>query len=168
MSLSFWAIFILILALGIPSLWLHLLTRNKKYSILTKGKKYVGFWLRFGAGLTDVVILLVIEYILAKILFGSFLLDDSGIVLIDCLISWSYVCIMQSSSRQATLGMMLFKFKICDHSLKRVGLGKITLRYFSTSLSILILGIGFFMIGWTKKKQGLHDLFAKTLHVETQ
>ena len=40
-----------------------------------------------------------------------------------------------------------------------------TLRYFSAPLSGLILLIGFFMIGFTKKKQGLHDIFTKTLHV---
>jgi uncharacterized RDD family membrane protein YckC len=61
---------------------------------------------------------------------------------------------------------MLLKFKIYDHNFKRVGLGKITLRYFALTLSSFILLIGFFMIGWTKKKQGLHDMFAKTLHIE--
>ena len=30
-------------------------------------------------------------------------------------------------------------------------------------LSAIILGVGFLMIGWTQRKQGLHDMVAGTL-----
>ena len=54
---------------------------------------------------------------------------------------------------------------LSDQNFKKITLGRATLRYFSAPLSGLILLIGFFMIGFTKKKQGLHDIFTKTLHV---
>ena len=38
-------------------------------------------------------------------------------------------------------------------------------RYFAKILSALILLFGFFMIGWTARKQGLHDKVAGTLVV---
>ena len=62
--------------------------------------------------------------------------------------------------------MMILKIKIYDESLQRVGFWRLTLRYFSTILSNIILGIGFFMIGWTKRKQGLHDMIARTIHLK--
>ena len=79
-------------------------------------------------------------------------------------ISWSYICLFQSSKYQATLGQKLCGIKISDQNFKKLTLGRATLRYFCLSLSGLILLIGYFMIGFTKKKQGLHDIFCKTLH----
>ena len=43
--------------------------------------------------------------------------------------------------------------------------GRATGRYFSTPLSGLILLVGYFMIGWTLRKQGLHDKIARTIHL---
>jgi uncharacterized RDD family membrane protein YckC len=61
--------------------------------------------------------------------------------------------------------MMMCKIKIYDQRLKRITLGRATIRYFSLSLSGIIFLIGYIMIGLTKRKQGLHDMFAKTLHI---
>ena len=66
---------------------------------------------------------------------------------------------------QATIGMKMCKIKICDQNFKKITLGRATLRYFSAPLSGIIFLIGFLMIGFTKKKQGLHDLITKTLHI---
>lgn len=169
MSIGFWQLLIVFIIFILPPLWLYLINRDNNYKSISKNSnvRLVGFWVRFGAGLTDIVIIFAVQYIITIIFFSTFFTDAAGAMFVQALISWAYICIMQSSKRQATLGMMLLKFKICDHNLKRVGLGKITLRYFATSLSWLILFIGFFMIGWTKRKQGLHDIFAKTLHVES-
>jgi uncharacterized RDD family membrane protein YckC len=36
-------------------------------------------------------------------------------------------------------------------------------RHFAKRLSAMILGIGYIMVGFTERKQGLHDLLAGTL-----
>lgn len=168
MSIGFWQLLIVFVIFILPSLWLYLINKKNNYNKSAAKIRYVGFWIRFGAGLTDIVIIFVAQYILTLVLFGNFLTESGWAVFLQFLISWAYICILQSSKRQATLGMMLLKFKICDHNFNRVSLGKITLRYFAITLSGLILCIGFFMIGWTKRRQGLHDIFAKTLHIENK
>ena len=62
--------------------------------------------------------------------------------------------------------MMLLKIKIYDEQFQRVGFWRLTGRYFSTFISGIIIGIGYFMIGWTKRKQGLHDMIARTIYLK--
>jgi len=52
---------------------------------------------------------------------------------------------------------------VADEMGQRISFGRATGRYFAKILSSLILLIGFFMIGWTARKQGLHDMIAGTL-----
>lgn len=77
--------------------------------------------------------------------------------------SWLYFSLMESSSKQATIGKMIVGIKVVDYKMGRIGFGKASGRYFSKILSQLILFIGFFMAAFTRKKQGLHDLIASTL-----
>ncbi|EQD60246.1 membrane protein containing RDD domain protein, partial [mine drainage metagenome] len=51
---------------------------------------------------------------------------------------------------------------------ERIGFGRATGRYFATFLSVIILFFGYFMIGWTQRKQALHDMMAGTLVVRKQ
>ena len=111
-----------------------------------------------------IIIGFVVGFILQIILYDTNFGPGSDYI-IGIIISWSYFCLMHSSKHQATVGMKMCKIKICDQNFKKITLGRATLRYFSAPLSGLILLIGFFMIGFTKKKQGLHDIFTKTLHV---
>ena len=45
----------------------------------------------------------------------------------------------------------------------RVSFGRATGRYFAKIISSIILFIGYLMIAFTEKKQGLHDIIAETL-----
>ena len=56
--------------------------------------------------------------------------------------------------------------KIHDEHFNRLRFWRLTGRYFATYLSALILLIGFFIIAFTKRKQGLHDLVARTIHTK--
>jgi len=66
-----------------------------------------------------------------------------------------YQAVMESSVKQATLGKMALGIVVTDLSGNRVSFGKALGRYFGQILSGFILGIGFLMIGFTTKKQGL-------------
>jgi uncharacterized RDD family membrane protein YckC len=76
------------------------------------------------------------------------------------ILPWLYWAIMESSSRQATLGKMALGIVVTDLEGHRISFGKATGRYFGKLISLLILLIGFIMIAFTDKKQGLHDMMA--------
>ena len=57
---------------------------------------------------------------------------------------------------------------VTDLEGRRIGFGKATGRHFAKILSALILGIGFLMVAFTQRKQGLHDILAGTLVVKGQ
>jgi uncharacterized RDD family membrane protein YckC len=79
--------------------------------------------------------------------------------------AWLYFSLMESSAYQATLGKRLVGIMVTDLSGQRIGFGRATARFFAKYLSQLILYIGFFMAGFTQRKQALHDLIASTLVV---
>jgi len=76
---------------------------------------------------------------------------------------WLYSAILESSSKQATLGKMALGLTVTDTKTQRIGFGQASGRYFAKYISFLILCVGFMMAGFTKRKQGLHDLIASTL-----
>jgi uncharacterized RDD family membrane protein YckC len=70
---------------------------------------------------------------------------------------------MESSSKRATLGKMALGIIVTDLEGKRISFGRATGRFFSKILSGIIIYIGFIMVAFTDKKQGLHDMIAGTL-----
>jgi len=55
---------------------------------------------------------------------------------------------------------------VTDITGQPIGFGRATGRYFAKILSAIILCIGFIMIAFTQRKQGLHDMIANTLVVK--
>tara|TARA_B100001964_G_C13871727_1_gene438989 strand:+ start:230 stop:412 length:183 start_codon:yes stop_codon:yes gene_type:complete len=47
-----------------------------------------------------------------------------------------------------------------------IGFWRATGNYLLVGISILILFIGLFMIGFTSRKQGLHNLVSRTIHLK--
>jgi uncharacterized RDD family membrane protein YckC len=70
---------------------------------------------------------------------------------------------MESSTSQATIGKMLMGIKVTDMNGHRISFARASGRFFGKALSKLIVYIGFIMAAFTEKKQGLHDILAKTL-----
>ncbi|MBK9732740.1 MAG: RDD family protein [Chitinophagaceae bacterium] len=89
----------------------------------------------------------------------------STLIIISVTISWLYYALMESSQRQATLGKSALGIKVTDLNGNRISFLNATGRYFGKILSGLIFGIGYIMIIFTEKKQGLHDVLAGTLVV---
>ena len=147
-------IFILLYGIlfGLAPLLTHLLIEKKPYPDKYQ-RHYAGFWHRFAATLIDGLVLIVPCLIVSWIPFMPLVLQ------------WLYFSLFHSSSHQATLGMMSLKIKIYNENEESLSFGRATGRFFSTPLSALILFIGYFMIGWTLRKQGLHDKIARTIHL---
>ena len=153
MSISFWMILIVLIVYVVPTVLCLVLIKKKDYKKLPVKKRYAGFWWRVLAGLIDNIILAIISVAL------SFIVPFIGVF-----IYWLYFVILQSSEKRSTLGMRVCDIKIHDEHFNKLGFWRLTGRYFATGLSGIILLIGFFMIAFTKRKQGLHDLVARTIH----
>jgi len=131
---------------------------------------YAGFWRRLVAWILDLLLLGVVTVPL-NLAFGGddgYTAASSGAQSISTVIGWLYYALMESSSKQATVGKMALGIVVTDTEGRRIGFGKATGRYFAKFLSFLILGIGFLMVAFTKRKQGLHDILAGTLVIRGQ
>jgi uncharacterized RDD family membrane protein YckC len=133
---------------------------------------YAGFWRRVAAWILDLLILGIVTVPL-NLAFGDGAGSDRMAYSpeaqsISTALGWLYFALMESSARQATLGKMALGIVVTDLEGRRIGFGKATGRYFAKILSALILGIGFLMVAFTQRKQGLHDILAGTLVVKGQ
>jgi uncharacterized RDD family membrane protein YckC len=82
---------------------------------------------------------------------------------LSLLLNWLYNAILESSTWQATVGKKALSLVVTDESGQRISFGRASARYFAKIVSSMILLFGFFMIGWTERKRGLHDMIAGTL-----
>lgn len=141
-------------------------------------KGYAGFLLRFVAYIIDSLILSIPIYGTMFALFGTSMMsgdpatvEEAGSMffiwyLLILAIMWFYYAYMESSSNQATIGKMALGLKVTDMNGNKLNFMQASGRFFGKILSSLIVGIGYLMIAFTEKKQGLHDILAKTLVVK--
>ncbi len=143
------------------------------------GVGYGGFWIRVLAAIIDGIIVRVVVFPVSAIfglgglagMMGGFphrglglhILGGGIVAVLVIFGSWLYEAFMLSSPYQATLGKMILGMKATDLNGNRISFGRATGRHFSKWLSAMVLGIGFIMVGFTERKQGLHDLLAGTL-----
>ncbi len=73
-----------------------------------------------------------------------------------------YYVILTCSPKQATIGKNIVGVMVVDSHKNPLSLTHSLGRCLSYYFSYLTLGIGFLMIGWTKKHTGLHDKIAQT------
>jgi uncharacterized RDD family membrane protein YckC len=83
------------------------------------------------------------------------------------IVQWLYEALLTSSSWQATVGKRVVGLKVTDEAGNRISFERATGRFFAKILSGLIFEIGFLMIAFTPRKQGLHDMIAGTLVMKT-
>ena len=136
---------------------------------------YAGFWMRFLAYLVDSLLISAVFFPLG-IGVGLAIAasgDDGnspllpvvrlGINGVSFAAGWLYYALLESSSWQGTVGKKLLGLKVTDPNGNRISFGRATGRYFAKILSGMICFIGFVMVAFTERKQGLHDMLAGTL-----
>jgi uncharacterized RDD family membrane protein YckC len=149
------------------------------YPMVAAGVRYGGFWIRVVAFIIDAIIVRVVAWPIGMVfglggmagMMGGFphgglglhLLGGGLVAVVIIFGSWLYEAFMLSSQYQATLGKMIFGMKVTDLYGNRISFGRATGRHFAKWLSGMILFIGFIMVGFTERKQGLHDMLAGTL-----
>jgi uncharacterized RDD family membrane protein YckC len=150
---------------------------------------YAGFWLRFVAVLIDGLVLGVIQWIAVMPFLGLLGLgvasdiqnlenmDESeamgmmgpmmamaGVAYVGFfIIQILYYALMESSSKQATLGKMALGLKVTDINGNKIDFTKGLVRSLCRVISGMIMCIGYLIAAFTEKKQGLHDMIANTL-----
>lgn len=150
---------------------------------------YSGFWRRVGASLIDSLVLGVVtspiggimtlgaagfspdammglseEQTLAMMMPIMAMAAVAG--LISFIIQMLYFALMESSKYQATLGKMALGIIVTDLEGGRISFGRALGRNLAKIISSLILMIGYIMVAFTSRKQGLHDLMAGTLVIK--
>ena len=150
---------------------------------------HAGFWKRVAAYIIDAIILYIPNLFITKAMGGDaaqetlkqamtaaigdphamlaayehFYATMGTAILITAVIGWLYFALLESSPWQATLGKLALGMRVTDLEGHRISFPRALGRYLAKFLSLIILGIGFLMVGWTQRKQGLHDKLAKTL-----
>jgi uncharacterized RDD family membrane protein YckC len=146
--------------------------------------RYAGFWPRLGGWLIDQLIIAIPFNIVTDLLVPYnqptvITTADAGnnvhihwhgdwltlglLLLASTITTWLYSSILQSSSRQATVGQGALGLVITDLDGNRISFARASGRYLATFLTSLTLGIGYLMVIWTKRKQTLQDKIAGTV-----
>lgn len=133
---------------------------------------FAGFWIRVLAYIIDAIPLIIIGVVLA-LLSGDPLIDTDPTApvygfsdLAGPIIGIAYFVGFESSAYQATPGKMALGLIVTDMEGRRISPLRALGRYFAKILSAMILLIGFIMVAFTERKQGLHDFLASTLVVK--
>jgi uncharacterized RDD family membrane protein YckC len=134
-----------------------------------ENNEYAGFWIRFGAMLIDLVVMVIVllipltmiygeEYWLGeKFIYGFWDVILGYIVPIAATI-WFWLRYMGTPGKMAT------KLRIVDAATgNKMTTGQAIGRYFAYTIAVLPLCLGLIWVGIDKKKQGWHDKLAGTV-----
>ena len=123
---------------------------------------YAGFWIRVLASFIDGLIIQIPLFAIFFI-FGFELIfaNETLINFLGIILQLVYMVYFESSESQATPGKMVCGLAVIG-TYGRLTVKHALGRYLSRFFSIITLGIGYFIIGFTEKKQGLHDMVADT------
>lgn len=119
--------------------------------------RFAGFWRRWLAVFIDGIILSIIYFLINSIM------DDFAPLYF--LMGWVYNIFMINQFG-ATIGKNIVGIKVIGEDGSKPSLGNIAIREtFGKLISGVVLGIGYFVMVFSEKKQTWHDKLAKTIVV---
>jgi uncharacterized RDD family membrane protein YckC len=149
---------------------------------------YAGFWQRFGAWVIDYLILMVpmatiavtmgattaFEHLLTQMQSGTapaiaaaeYVRAVRPATSLALLLGYAYYVAFECSKLQATPGKLVLGLRVTDLDGQRLGAGRSLARNairLVNALTALIPFICYLAVAWTARKQGFHDMLAKTL-----
>lgn len=135
--------------------------------------RYAGFWMRFWAYLLDLVVVGSIVRVLIKPVFRmlDIPLSESNmfapVSIASAVIFYLYFVLMTKYFNQ-TLGKMVFGLKVVGLTNEHLTWGTILFREWIGRFISATIIVGYIIVAFLPKKQGLHDLFTDTtvIHVE--
>lgn len=150
---------------------------------------YAGFWKRLAAYIIDVIVLYLPNMLIMNAFgedaaqttlqqallaagtnpdivlaaYGHYYETMHVALALTSLLAWLYFALCESSAWQATVGKLAMGIRVTDLQGRRISFPRALGRYAAKILSVMILLLGFLMVAWTRRKQGLHDMLANTL-----
>lgn len=137
-------------------------------------KHYANFWNRLSAFVIDSIIVgigtIAIAFIIrqiANIIAGDYVSQNGlpdPLVFVELLLpGLLYNSIMESSSKQATIGKNAAGIWVSDINGNKITFTRALVRNSSKLLSAAIVFFGFFQVAFTQRKQALHDMISDCL-----
>jgi len=138
---------------------------------------YAGFWLRGCAFAIDTFILSFFFGLIASAYPTQLMIFPdpntqsllafprvtlAGFLLLFAMM-WVYYAFFETSSWQATPGKKLFRLYVTDLDGRKITFWRSSMRYFGRKISEVTFLVGYFIAGFTDKKQALHDILAGCL-----
>lgn len=135
--------------------------------------RYAGFWMRFWAYLLDLIVISSIGRILIKPVLRVLDLSLSDfnmfapISIASAVIFYAYFILMTKYFNQ-TLGKMVFGLKVKDLHQEKLSWGTVLFREWIGRFISATIILGYIIVAFLPKKQGIHDLFTDTtvIHAE--
>jgi len=138
---------------------------------------YAGFWLRAAAYLIDTILISLVFGLVASFYPSAFLkFPDARVTSLSALPQltplafgltilgvWAYYALFEASNWQATPGKRILKLYVTDLNGRRITFLRATGRHFGKMISGLTFLVGYFLAGFTERKQALHDILAGCL-----
>jgi uncharacterized RDD family membrane protein YckC len=128
---------------------------------------YAGFWMRFWAYIIDLIVIGSIDRILIKPIFNALdispyaLPNFSPITIATAITFYLYFVLMTKFFGQ-TLGKMVLGVRVISTKQSELTWGTVLFREFIGRFISKTTIIGYLLVGFLPKKQGLHDLFSDT------
>lgn len=132
------------------------------------------FWWRLLAYFIDYGVLIIVAAMSAVFLgfieaytgvqTDSFLdkIDDFAVNLLIVIVYTLYNAIFESTRAQGSIGKIVCQLKVVDIDGRRIRFFGALIRNLSKILSSILCGIGYLLIFWNDRHQGMHDQMAKT------
>jgi len=138
-------------------------TKGGNKMVDMRNPQYSGFWIRVVAAIIDTIIIGVPASIIGWVLsFATGIVSMTYVAQLGSVVLIVYL----DGIKGGTPGKLILGMRIVNEQGNYIGIPMAILRYVGKILSGIILGIGFIMIAFTQKKQGLHDMIAKTFVVK--
>lgn len=128
---------------------------------------YAGFWMRFWAYLVDLIVIGSINRIIIYPVLRYFdlPLSESNMFAISSIataITFYLYFVLMTKFLSQTLGKMIFGLKVIELHDEKIKWSTVFFREFIGKFISKFLFIGFILVAFLPKKQGLHDIFADT------
>ncbi|MBP6748709.1 MAG: RDD family protein [Xanthomonadaceae bacterium] len=141
---------------------------------------YAGFWKRVAASIIDSFVVGIAGAMVGMVfgvimvaMMGAGGFDEGMAILLQIVnqvvglaLGATYFGWMHSSSMQASIGKLAVGIKVVRGDGSRISFARGFGRYFAYMLSLLTIGIGLIMAGFTDRKRALHDMISDTLVVD--
>jgi uncharacterized RDD family membrane protein YckC len=134
---------------------------------------YAGFWMRFWAYILDLIVIASINRMIIHPVLRLFdvpLADSNLFAPVSILTAITYFLyfVLMTKYLQQTLGKMVFGLKVITISRDNLTWSTVLFREFIGRFISKVTYVGFLIIAFLPKKQGIHDLFADTTVIHEQ